>query len=113
MFTMKSALALPLLWLLAGTGFAASAQPSGPVRVGNEPRNELRGAIEAHLATRREEVRSEQAFAGRRLAAEERAELREQLRRQWASHGETARTAQSQQAERIVPGSALAPTRRH
>lgn len=94
----------PLIWLLAGIGFAASAQPSGFIRVGGEQRHELRVALEAHRAARREEVRREEAMAGRRLTAEERAELREQLRRQWAAHGETAQTAESLPAERTVPG---------
>lgn len=109
MSTMKSALALPLLWLLASVGFAASAEPPGLVRVGNE----LRGAVQAHLAERREEVRREEAFAGRRLTAEERAELREQLRSQWVAQGETAQTAESQPAERVVPGSSMVGTQRH
>ena len=115
---MKSALALSLFWLLAGVGSAASAQSSGGVRIAGEPP----AKIAAPVAARREEVRREEAFAGRRLTAEERAELREQLRRQWAAQVEISQTAQathaaqpaeSQPAERIVPGPASARSQRH
>jgi hypothetical protein len=112
---MKTVLARPLFWLLASVAFAASAQSSGTVQAGAEQRanRELRGVIAAQVSARREEVRREEAMAGRRLTAEERAELRAQLRRQWSSQGETAQTAQSQAAERSVTGSAMPRVRRN
>ena len=110
---MKRLLVRPLFLLLAGIGVAASAQHPGLIQVSGDQRNDLRVAVEAHRAARREEVRREEAMAGRRLTAEERAQLREQLRRQWAAHGETAQTAESQPAERTVPGVSLPRIQRH
>ena len=105
---MKTVLARLLFWLLASAAFAASAQSSE-----QRANQELRGVIAAQVSARREEVRREEAMAGRRLTAEERAELRAQLRRQWSSQGETAQTAQSQPAERSVPGSATPRVQRN
>jgi hypothetical protein len=111
---MKTVLARPLFWLLASVAFAASAQSSAPLRPNAERATpDLRDVIAAQVSARREEVRREEAMAGRRLTAEERAELRAQLRRQWSSQGETAQTAQSQAAERSVTGSAMPRVRRN
>lgn len=111
---MKCLFARPLFWLLAGIGFAAFADPSGLVRVGGERGSELRVAVEAHRAARRADVQHEDVLAGRRLTAQERAELRLQLRRQWAAAPrETAQTVQSQSVERLAPVSALPGTQRH
>lgn len=110
---MKCLFARPLFWLLATIGFAASAEPSGLVRVDGERRSEVRVAVEAHRAARRADVQREELLAGRRLTAQERAELRLQLRRQWAAPGETAQTVQSQPVERLPPVSALPGTQRH
>ncbi len=51
-------------------------------------RAEVRGAVETHRASQREEVRREETVAGRRLTAAELAELREQVRQQWAPRSE-------------------------
>ncbi len=107
---MKKPLSSFLLLLLAAIGFAASAQPPGFLRGNDVQGKEMRVSIEVHRVARRGEVRREEALAGRRLTAEERAELREQLRRQWAAQGETAQTAQSQPVQRLMPSSALPGT---
>lgn len=59
----------------------------------------------AHRAAQREEVRREQAIAGRRLTAAELFELRQQVRGQWTppAAGALLNSAESQPAERIVP----------
>ncbi|HJS05451.1 MAG TPA: hypothetical protein VJ832_18385 [Variovorax sp.] len=93
----------------------AAAEPSwGFVRVGDQRRNEVRDAVDAHRAAKREEVRRHEAAAGRRLTPAELAELRQQVRQQWvprADPGPELRTelihsAESQPAERLVPGPA-------
>lgn len=95
--------ALPFL-VLCACG-AAQASPGDSFKVGDSRRNELRDAVAAHRAAQREEVRREEAIAGRRLTAAELFELREQVRGQWTppSAGPTIHSAESQPAERIVP----------
>lgn len=46
-------------------------------------REQVRAAVNAHRAAQQEEVQRDEAIAGRRLTPAERAELREQLRREW------------------------------
>jgi len=90
----------------------AAAEPLGLVRVGDKQRNELRDAVEAHRAAKREEVRRQEAAAGRRLTPAELAELRQQVRQQWVPRPdpipvlrpEVIHSAESQAAERMVPG---------
>lgn len=74
-------------------------------RVGDARRSEVRDAVAAHRAAQREEVRREQAAAGRRLTAAELFELRQQVRGQWTppATGALLNSAESQPAERIVP----------
>ena len=71
-----------------------------PVAV--QRRSDLRDAVEAHRSSQREEVRREEAVAGRRLTAAELAELREQVRQQWAARAEAIRSAEPQPVERMV-----------
>jgi hypothetical protein len=52
-------------------------------RVGEVRRSEVRDAVAAHRAAQREEIRREEAIAGRRLTAAELFELRQQVRGQW------------------------------
>ena len=99
-----------LLWLLLGIGSTASAQTLGFARANGE-QQAARIANEAR-SQRREEVKREEALAGRRLTAEERAELRELLRHEWALRTESSQTAETQPAERLVPGSVPMRTRR-
>ena len=94
-------LILPLV--LAGFSLGALAGPPGWSHVSEKRRNELRDAVEAHRAETREEVRREEAAAGRRLTPAELAELRSQVRQQWAPRPELLRSAESQPAERIAP----------
>lgn len=54
-----------------------------------------------------DEVRREEAAGERRLSASELAELRQQVRQQWASAPEAAaRVSESSSAERMLPGQA-------
>lgn len=100
--------------LLLCCALPAAAEPWGFVRVGDQRRNEVRDAVEAHRAAKREEVRRQEAAAGRRLTPAELAELRQQVRQQWVPRpdpGAELRTelihsAESQPAERLVPGPA-------
>ncbi|MEJ8847371.1 hypothetical protein [Variovorax rhizosphaerae] len=75
-------------------------------------RGELRGAVEADLAARVAQVRTEDAMAGRHLNPAERLELRQQLRRQWSESASASpsRTVESQAAGRVSAPSAFAPT---
>ena len=102
--------------LLLCCSLSAQAEPWGFIRVGDqrrsEVRNEVREAVEAHRAAKREEVRRVEAAAGRRLTPAELAELRQQVRQQWVprqeSRQELIQSAESQPAERMMPpGSSL------
>ncbi len=98
--------ALPLLFVCAcGSTWAISGDF---FRVGEVRRSEVRDAVAAHRAAQREEIRREEAVAGRRLTAAELFELRQQVRGQWTppNLGAMANSAESQPAERI----ASAPT---
>jgi len=92
---------LPLV--LASVCAPLWAAPEGYLRISDRQRNELRGAVEAHRAAKRDEVQREDAAAGRRLTAAERLELREQLRRQWRESSAALHSAESQTAERMAP----------
>ncbi|MGJ7526556.1 hypothetical protein [Variovorax sp. GB1P17] len=74
-------------------------------RVGEVRRSEVRDAVAAHRAAQREEIRREEAAAGRRLTAAELFELRQQVRGQWTppAVGVSLNSAESQPAERIAP----------
>ncbi len=110
---MNNLLARSSMLLIAGFASIAWAQPLGPSHGREVQRNEGRASIQMHRQARRQEVRREEALAGPRLTAEERAELREQLRREWAGHGETAQTAQTTPAYRSAPGWMPPRTQRH
>jgi len=83
----------------------AQAVPDNFLRVGEVRRSEVRDAVAAHRAAQREEVRREEAVAGRRLTAAELYELRQQVRGQWTppATGALVNSAESQPAERIAP----------
>lgn len=96
--------ALPIL--LACTCCPAWAVAGGDfLRVGESRRNDVRQAVAAHRAAQRDEIRREEAAAGRRLTAAELHELRQQVRGQWTPPGTPApmNSAESQPAERIAP----------
>ncbi|MDM0072976.1 hypothetical protein QTH90_01185 [Variovorax sp. J2P1-59] len=96
--------ALTLSLLLAGSCLPALAGSPGFVMVGDQRRTELRGAVEAHRAATRDEVRREEAAAGRRLTPAELAELRQQVRQQWSPrHDVLQSSAEPQAAERAMP----------
>jgi hypothetical protein len=90
-------LCLPVLLLVP-----AVAAQDGPTPARQQRRSELRTAVDAHRASQREEVRREEATAGRRLTAAELAELRDQVRQQWAARTELIRSVESQPVERMV-----------
>lgn len=100
--------------LLAGSAFAALAQPGLTVSTAAVPAShfasqraapapplsdppsspthqQLREAVQAHRAAERDQVRRDEAIAGRRLTAAERVELRRQLHHEWMQYaqGET------------------------
>ncbi|VTU30319.1 hypothetical protein H6CHR_03373 [Variovorax sp. PBL-H6] len=97
--------------MLLCASLPASAEPGGLIRVSDPRRNEMRQAVEAHRAAKREEVMREEAAAGRRLTPAELAELRQQVRQQWVPRPESRpeprpeliRSAEAQPAERLVP----------
>ncbi|MGO4390917.1 hypothetical protein AB4Z46_06125 [Variovorax sp. M-6] len=82
---MKSNL-LMLSLLLASWGLPTWAGPAGMLGAGNAPRMEARDG-----------------GAGRRLSPAELAQLRQQVRQQWAPAPEGVRSAESQPAERMMP----------
>ena len=99
---MKSSV-LALSVLLACSSVPAAAEPWGFLRVSDPRRNEVRDAVDAHRAAKREEVRRQEAAAGRRLTAAELAELRQQVRQQWTPRQDIVHSAESQPAERMTP----------
>lgn len=90
-------LCLPVLLVVP-----AMASPDGLTPVNQQRRSEMRTAVNVHRASQREEVRREEAAAGRHLTAAELAQLREQVRQQWATRTEAIRFAESQPVERMV-----------
>ena len=85
--------------------------------VSDQQRSDLRGAVEAHRTATRDEVRREEAAAGRRLTPAELAELRQQVRQQWsprhdvlqsaATRHEAVPSGEPQPAERVMPPPAV------
>lgn len=71
------------LFLLALASSAVLAAGARPAPTAEQTRLEVRRAVEAHRAEQRDDIRRQEAQAGRRLTAAERAELREQVRYQW------------------------------
>jgi hypothetical protein len=75
----------PLILLFS---IALASPVGGAAGAGNAPsaeqvRQEVRRAVVTHRAQQRDDIRRQEAAAGRRLTAAERAELREQVRYQW------------------------------
>ena len=77
---------LMLSLLVAGACQPVWAGPSGLLGVGGTPR-----------------VEGSDSSAGRRLSPAELAQLRQQVRQQWAPAQDVVRSAESQPAERIMP----------
>ena len=96
------------LFLLAPFCLSAWAGPFSFMPVTDPRGSDLRSAVEAHRAATRAEVQRGEAIAGRRLTPAELAELRQQVRQQWAPQPGVVRSAESLPAERMVP----APERR-
>ncbi|MFT4267867.1 MAG: hypothetical protein QM586_11720 [Xenophilus sp.] len=76
------------LAVIAVPPIVAGAQGLG---AGEPSRTELRHAV----AEQGEQIRADEAMAGRRLTPAERAELRAQLRREWAARNEATQTAET------------------
>jgi hypothetical protein len=88
--------------LLASLCLSAWADSADPASRNGPRRSELRVAVEQHRAAQREEVRREEAAAGRHLTPAELAELREQVRQQWMPRSQIIRSAESPAAGRIM-----------
>lgn len=71
------------------------------MQMSEQRRSDLRDAVEAHRASQREEVRREETSAGRRLTAAELAELRAQVRQQWAPRSDDIISVQSTGTTRV------------
>jgi hypothetical protein len=91
---------LPLPLLLASLCLSAWAGPGELVP--GPRRSELRVAVDEHRAANREEVRREEAAAGRHLTPAELAELRAQVRQQWMPRSQIVQSAESLAAGRIM-----------
>lgn len=63
-------------------------------------------SVDGQRPTTGSDVKRNEVAGGRRLTAAELAELRQQVRQQWAPRQEIAKSAESQPAERIVPAPA-------
>jgi hypothetical protein len=96
----------PALPIIVACSFGPALALAGDfLKVGDTRRSEVREAVAAHRAAQRDEIRREEAAAGRRLTAAELFELRQQVRRQWTPPGtpNVLNSAESQPAERIAP----------
>ena len=89
---------LPYALLLAACSLPAFSGPSGPAVPPG-----LRDAVEAHRVATRDDMRRQEAEAGRRMSPAELAELRQQVRQQSLPRQEPIPSAESQPAERMVP----------
>ena len=100
--------ALPLL--IAAAGFPAWSGPTGPgpkavpANAGAKPA--AAAASPALQVASGEEVQRQEVASGRRLTATELAQLRQQVRQQWAGGPEVVQASQVPAGERIMPGAA-------
>jgi hypothetical protein len=109
---MKSSIPVRLLPVtLVCCACSASWAAAGFLQVGGATRQEVRQAVQAHRAAQREEIQREEASAGRRLTPAELAELRSQVRQQWAPRYD-APLVQTPlpAAEALPPAESEAPT---
>ena len=90
-----------LPFILAGVCLPSWAEPAATGAAREMRPSELRAAVAAHRAEQREEVQRQQAAAGKRLTAEELAQLRNQVRQQ--SHGPSTPAVDSRSADRESP----------
>lgn len=96
--------ALPfLLTMFCLTGWAGSFNF---LKTNDQRRIDVRDSVVAQRPTTGADVKRNEVAGGRRLTAAELAELRQQVRQQWAPRQEIATSAESQPAERIVPAPA-------
>ena len=80
-------LVLALSLMATSLSAAAAAQALGqdsPRRKAPATREQVREAVNAHRAAEQEQIQRDEALTGRRMTPAERAELREQLRQEWA-----------------------------
>jgi len=86
----------PLFSLVLALGAALPLAASAEFLKASGPRrDEVRAAVDAHRAEQRDEIRHDEAVAGRRLTPAERAQLREQVRSQWPARPDVTQTAES------------------
>jgi hypothetical protein len=81
---MKSTDRLLLAFFMSPACATAWALAPGVMQVGGATRIEVRRAVEMHRASQQEEMRREEAAAGRRLTPAELGELRSQVRGAWS-----------------------------
>ena len=97
---------LRLLLLITGLCLPMWAATEGVAVPVDPRRSDLRDAVETHRNTRPEQqLRREEAWTGRHLTPPELAELREQVRQQWAGHVERRAAAPLQAPQRPGPAS--------
>jgi hypothetical protein len=100
--------ALPFLF--AATAFSAWSGPTAPLprpaslQAGAKaPATPVASGVQVASG---EEVQRQEALSGRRLTPTELAELRQQVRQQWAGGPEVVQASQVPAGERIMPGAA-------
>jgi len=111
-FFSSSLLIVSLVGLSAWAGpTGAAPTPAAPLRLAGAkapsavaPRDTQ--ITQATQVASGDDVRREEAAVGRRLTPQELAELRQQVRQQWATAPEAGRTAELPASGRIVPGPA-------
>ncbi len=92
---------LTLSFLLAAAGLPAWAGPGGSSVASASLHLQAHDAAKGQQVASGEDVRREEAVAGRRLTPTELAELRQQVRQQWASAPEAGGSAELPPAERV------------
>lgn len=84
---------------LMATSFSAAAMAQAlhqetQGRKAPATREQVREAVNAHRAAEREQIQRDEAMAGRRMTPAERAELRDQLRQEWAQRATPVSTVE-------------------
>ena len=101
---MKSSERLLIALFMSPACASAWALNPGVMQVGGATRVEVRRAVELHRASQQEELRREEAEAGRRLTPAELGELRSQVRGAWSPRYHAPRAG-----EETTPEPTLSP----
>jgi hypothetical protein len=97
-------LTFALSFLLAASGLPAWAGPGSLSAAAQLAPAQV--AVKGQEVAGGDDARREEAVVARRLSALELAELRQQVRQQWATAAEAGRSAELPSVERITPGAA-------